>query len=70
MKVYNQDEMEWREAVAIMERLIDFYVAWLKFLKLSLLDHKTFIRGHLKEEHQNISEEKMIRDAWARILKG
>ena len=62
--------MEWREAVAIIERLIEFYVGWLKFLKLALMDHKTFIKGHLKEEHKNIPEEKMIRDAWARILKG
>jgi hypothetical protein len=70
MKIDNQDEMEWREALAIIERLIDFYVAWLKFLKLSLMDHKTFIRGYLKEEQQHIPEEKIIRDAWARIIKG
>ena len=53
-----------------MLAVVDFYIAWLKFLHIALLTHRTFLNGYLQDDLKEMPEEEVVKRALEKILNG
>ena len=70
MKLDERGRLEFAEAKKIMLAVVDFYIAWLKFLHIALLTHRTFLNGYLQDDLKEMPEEEVVKRALEKILNG
>ena len=70
MKLDERGRLEFAEAKKIMLAVVDFYIAWLKFLHIALLTHITFLNGYLQDDLKEMPEEEVVKRALEKILNG
>jgi|TARA_R100000742_G_C4250382_1_gene68765 hypothetical protein len=70
MKLDDRGRLEFSEAKKVMLTVVDFYIAWLKFLPKALLTHKTFLNGYLQDDLKEMPEEEVVKKALEKILNG
>ena len=70
MKLDERGRLEFAEAKKIMLAVVDFYIAWLKFLHIALLTHRTFLNGYLQDDLKEMPEEAVVKRALEKILNG
>jgi len=70
MKLDDRGRLEFSEAKKVMLTVVDFYIAWLKFLHIALLTHRTFLNGYLQDDLKGMPEEEVVKKALEKILNG